>query len=84
MQRTNIYLSDEQQRVLSARARTEGISKAELIRRILDEALGLRTTAASRLEAVNATAGIWSDRTDEELAAIFRWRTDDRLERLGL
>ncbi len=84
MQRTNIYLSDEQQRLLSARARTEGISKAELIRRILDESLGLRTTTTSKLEAVDATAGIWSDRTDEELAAAFRWRTDDRLERLGL
>ena len=84
MHRTNIYLSDEQQRVLGARARTEGVSKAEIIRRILDEALGLRMSTADRLEAVQATAGIWSDRSTEELAATFRWRTDDRLERLGL
>lgn len=38
--RTNIYLDDEQCDALDARARAEGVSRAELIRRYLDEALG--------------------------------------------
>lgn len=38
--RTNIYLDDEQCDALDARATAEGVSRAELIRRYLDEALG--------------------------------------------
>lgn len=84
MQRTNIYLSDEQQRALRARARTDGVSKSEIIRRLLDDALGLNEPAGDRIAAVTATAGMWSDRSDDELESAFRWRSDDRLERLGL
>lgn len=40
MHRTNIYLTDEQRAQLDARARAEGVSRAELIRRVLDQALG--------------------------------------------
>lgn len=39
MNRTNIYLSDGQRAELDARARAEGISRAELVRRILNRAL---------------------------------------------
>ena len=39
MNRTNIYLTDEQRRRLDARARAEGVSRAELIRSMLDRAL---------------------------------------------
>jgi hypothetical protein len=39
MQRTNIYLEDRQTVVLDRLAAEEGISRAELIRRILDRAL---------------------------------------------
>jgi hypothetical protein len=39
MNRTNIYLTDEQRRRLDARARAEGVSRAELIRAMLDRAL---------------------------------------------
>jgi len=38
--RTNIYLDDEQCEALDARASAQGVSRAELIRRYLDEALG--------------------------------------------
>jgi hypothetical protein len=38
--RTNIYLDDEQCEALDARADAEGVSRAELIRRYLDDALG--------------------------------------------
>jgi metal-responsive CopG/Arc/MetJ family transcriptional regulator len=40
MERTNIYLPDELRTALDARARAEGVSRAELIRRLLDRALG--------------------------------------------
>lgn len=40
MHRTNIYLTDEQRAQLDARALAEGVSRAELIRRVLDRALG--------------------------------------------
>lgn len=39
MQRTNIYLEDRQTTALDRLAAEEGISRAELIRRILDRAL---------------------------------------------
>jgi hypothetical protein len=39
MQRTNIYLEDRQTAALDRLAADEGISRAELIRRILDRAL---------------------------------------------
>lgn len=39
MHRTNIYLTDEQRAALAARAAAEGTSAAELIRRLIDQAL---------------------------------------------
>jgi predicted transcriptional regulator len=39
MNRTNIYLSDEQRDRLDALARATGVSRAEVIRRALDRAL---------------------------------------------
>lgn len=39
MDRTNIYLSAELRAALDARARVEGTSRAEVIRRLLDRAL---------------------------------------------
>jgi Ribbon-helix-helix protein, copG family len=39
MNRTNIYLTDEQREQLDARARAEKVSRAELIRQVLDRAI---------------------------------------------
>jgi hypothetical protein len=39
MKRTNIYLTDPQKKELDRRAKKLGVSTAELIRRIIDEAL---------------------------------------------
>lgn len=54
MQRTNIYLEDRQTAVLDRLAAEEGISRAELIRRILDRALqggdGNRDADLARLD----------------------------------
>ena len=40
MRRTQIYLSEEQRRLLDRAAKREGISVAEVIRRAVDEYLG--------------------------------------------
>jgi hypothetical protein len=39
MHRTNLYLTDEQERGLDARARAAGISRSELVRRLVDREL---------------------------------------------
>jgi hypothetical protein len=39
MHRTNLYLTDEQERALDARARAAGISRSAIVRRIIDREL---------------------------------------------
>ena len=41
MQRTNIYLSDEEQAALDARAAIERSTRSDVVRTILDQELGL-------------------------------------------
>lgn len=83
MQRTNIFLTDEQQRRLAHRAKEQGVSKSRLIRTILDEALAITQASATPEQAIRATSGIWSDRNDKELDAVLRWRQEVPLHRLS-
>ncbi len=83
MQRTNIFLTDEQQRRLDRRAKEDGVSKSELIRMILDEALDITRASASPEQAIEATSGIWSDRDDAELDDVLHWRQEAPLQRLS-
>jgi hypothetical protein len=64
MRRTQIYVTDEQERRIAARAADAGVAKAEVIRRILDEALGLADGAEARRRAIRATAGLLPDAPD--------------------
>ncbi len=60
--RTNIYLDDEQCIALDARAEAEGVSRAELIRRFLDEALGRGHDELEHdLAAIDASFGVSGD-----------------------
>jgi plasmid stability protein len=62
MHRTNIYLTDEQRAALAARAAAEGISAAELIRRLIDQALiGTSEDLAEDLAAIDASFGALRD-----------------------
>lgn len=62
MQRTNIYLTDEQRAALSARAAVEGISAAELVRRLIDQALlGGNEDLAEDLTAIDVSFGALRD-----------------------
>ena len=49
MKRTNIYLDEAQSAALEQVARTQGISRAELIRQLIDRSIG--ASAAADLEA---------------------------------
>ncbi len=83
MQRTNIFLTEEQQRRLTRRAKEQGVSKSGLIRMILDEALDITRASTAPKQAIEATSGIWGDRDDAELDAVLRWRQEVPLQRLS-
>ena len=82
MQRTNIFLTEEQQKRLRRRAQEEGVSKSGLIRQFLDEALAITHDTVSVEEAIRVTSGIWADRADADLQDVLRWRREAPLERL--
>jgi hypothetical protein len=85
MKRTQIYISEEQDRRLVARAEDAGVSKAEVIRRLLDQGLGIDDGNAARVRAVDETFGLLPDAPDwpEWLATVRGASADARLRRLG-
>jgi hypothetical protein len=85
MQRTQIYITVEQDRRIAARAADAGVSKAEVIRRLLDQGLELDDGTAERRRLIESTAGIVPDADGWEIW-LQRVRGDGagaRLERLG-
>lgn len=85
MKRTQIYISEEQERRIASRAADAGASKAEIIRRLLDRGLGIDDGAEVQLRAVDETFGIVPDAPDwpEWLAQVRGEDADERLRRLG-
>lgn len=58
MQRTNIYLEERQTEALDRLAAAEGVSRAEIVRRVLDRALGgTDDDLASDLAAIEESFG---------------------------
>jgi hypothetical protein len=86
MKRTQIYITDEQDTLLKRRARDERISKAEAIRRILDQALDSGDAEAEARTIIRESAGICADYPDwPEWQRDVRGRTaDERLRAGGL
>ena len=88
MQRTQIYLTDEQRDRIARIANDRGVSKAEVIRGMLDQQLGISSDAVARAEIFRETAGLLKgkDYPDwEEWLLNVRGRTaDERLRDLGL
>ena len=84
MNRTQIYISDEQERRVAARAADAGVSKAEIIRRLLDRGLGIDDGAEARVRAVDDSFGVVPDAPDwpEWLADVRGADADERLRRL--
>jgi hypothetical protein len=86
MKRTQIYITDEQDRLLGRRARSERVSKAEVIRVILDRALNAGDPEAEARAIILSTAGICADYPDwPEWQRAVRGKTaDERLRAGGL
>ena len=57
MRRTNIYLEDRQTEAIDRLAADQGASRAQIIRQILDRALGTADDMAADVAAIEATFG---------------------------
>lgn len=86
MRRTQIYLTEEQRGGIARNAIDAGVSQAEVIRRILDRALGITTGSDERVAMVDATAGVLADYPDwpDWLGDVRGRDADARLKDLGL
>jgi hypothetical protein len=86
MRRTQLYLTDEQRGKLRSLAKAEGVSEAEVVRRILARTLGGPNIREQRLAAVEDTAGLLTDAPDwpDWLASVRGKGVDRRLKELGL
>ena len=84
MRRTQIYLTDEQDRLVAARAQDAGVAKAEIIRTLLDAGLGLSDGVEERRRAISETFGILPDAPDWPgwLSEVRGTGADERLSRL--
>jgi len=82
MKRTNIYLAETQAAALDRVARAEGVSRAELIRELIDRAIGRHPGAdlAADLAAIDGSFGILAE---EDGFARARDERMDYLERLA-
>jgi hypothetical protein len=78
MKRTNIYLAEGQAAALDRIAQAEGVSRAELIRELIDRAVGRNPGAdlVADLAAINGSFGILAG--DEPFAR----RRDQRMDYL--
>lgn len=86
MRRTQIYITDDQDRLLARRAKDERISKAAVIRRILDQALHTGDSEAEARSIIRDTAGICADYPDwpEWQRSVRGTPADERLRVAGL
>lgn len=86
MHRTQIYLTDDQQRRIAELARDRGVPKAQVIRSILDAALDTGDAEAEARAVIEATAGLLADYpgwADWQRSVRGR-NANERLESLGL
>jgi hypothetical protein len=86
MRRTQIYITDEQDRQLAKLASDRDISKAEVIRQILDRALDASDAEAEARSLIESTAGLCADYPDwpEWLRSVRGRSADERLRAAGL
>jgi Arc/MetJ-type ribon-helix-helix transcriptional regulator len=85
MGRTQIYVGEEELRLLDRVASATGTSRSELVRRAIRSAFGEKTKA-ERLAALDASAGSWRERafTGAEYVDAIRGDLRERLRPLGV
>ena len=84
MRRTQIYLTEEQGRVLEGRSRATGHTISELIRVAIDTTYsrGRQLSRADRVRLARRTAGAWKDFPETGADYVERIRGTRRLARL--
>jgi metal-responsive CopG/Arc/MetJ family transcriptional regulator len=82
VERTQIYLSEQQTRELDRRARQRGTTRSRLIREAVDEYLRPVQDPVEFKAALDAVAGMWADRDDVEATyAELKRRSRAKLDR---
>jgi hypothetical protein len=83
MRRTQIYLTEAQDRALKRLARTTGRSQSQLIRDAVDRLIAAPPAQAGNWkEAFRRARGMWADRADlDQLFGELRGEGDQRLAR---
>ena len=61
MQRTNIYLAERQTEAMDILASQQGVSRAEVVRQLIDEGLYRRPTADAVQSAIAESFGVMRD-----------------------
>lgn len=87
MGRTQIYLTDEELRLLDRAAAESGATRSELVRRAVRATYGRSPlTHDERADAIERSAGIWKDRpfTGGEYVDGIRGDLNERLRALGI
>lgn len=79
MQRTNIYLDDRQVRAMDELAAEAGVSRAEVVRRLIDEGLSRGRSGGDTVAAIRESFGVYQDLEAPRREAAER---DEDLERL--
>jgi predicted transcriptional regulator len=82
VERTQIYLSRSQAAALDREARLRGTTRSHLIREAIEERYGARRDHATVSAALEASAGLWRDRTETGEEYVERIRTGQRLREL--
>lgn len=75
MRRTNIYLEERQTKALDRIASDEGVTRAEVIRRLIDRSLAGSTGRDELASAIDASFGALAG---SETAPVIRRQSDDR------
>ncbi|CAN5165371.1 hypothetical protein BH23ACT9_BH23ACT9_36960 [soil metagenome] len=85
MKRTQMYITEEQDARLTQMSKDRGVPKAEVVRSILDAALGSGDAEGEADAAIRATAGVLADAQDwpQWLRAVRGRTADERLTEAG-